>query len=198
MLSIRKIGVIGRTYRNLNRYSQILGILFKYGFGDLVETLKIDQYLEIGLQMISRKKRDRVEKSTRAERIRMAFEELGPTYIKLGQILSTRPDLVPPDLIIELAKLQAEVPPFPFNDAREIIEKELGKPLEESFSAFDEKPLASASIGQVHRAELLDGDTVAVKVQRPKIKKTIQYHVDKNLDDTLKEVMADIKAKQSL
>ena len=106
MLSIRKIGVIGRTYRNLNRYTQILGILFKYGFGDLVETLKIDQYLEIGLQMISRKKRERVEKSTRAERIRMAFEELGPTYIKLGQILSTRPDLVPPDLVAELAKLQ--------------------------------------------------------------------------------------------
>ena len=104
MLSIRKIGVIGRTYRNLNRYSQILGILFKYGFGDLVETLKIDQYLEIGLQMISRKKRARVEKSTRAERIRMAFEELGPTYIKLGQVLSTRPDLVTPDLVVELAK----------------------------------------------------------------------------------------------
>jgi len=178
MLSIRKIGVIGRTYRNLNRYSQILGILFKYGFGDLVETLKIDQYLEIGLQMISRKKRDRVEKSTRAERIRMAFEELGPTYIKLGQILSTRPDLVPPDLIIELAKLQDEVPPFPFNDARKIIEKELGKPLEESFSAFDEKPLASASIGPVHRAELLEGETVAVKVQRPRIKKTIEVDLE--------------------
>jgi len=178
MLSIRKIGVIGRTYRNLNRYSQILGILFKYGFGDLVETLKIDQYLEIGLQMISRKKRDRVEKSTRAERIRMAFEELGPTYIKLGQILSTRPDLVTPDLISELAKLQDEVPPFPFNDARKIIENELGQPLEESFSAFEEKPLASASIGQVHRAELLDGDSVAVKVQRPGIKKTIEVDLE--------------------
>jgi ubiquinone biosynthesis protein len=178
MLSIRKIGVIGRTYRNLNRYSQILGILFKYGFGDLVETLKIDQYLEIGLQMISRKKRDRVEKSTRAERIRMAFEELGPTYIKLGQILSTRPDLVPPDLIAELAKLQDEVPPFPFNEARKIIEYELGQPLEESFSSFEEKPLASASIGQVHRAQRLDGDTVAVKVQRPGIKKTIEVDLE--------------------
>jgi len=178
MLSIRKIGVIGRTYRNLNRYSQILGILFKYGFGDLVETLKIDQYLEIGLQMISRKKRARVEKSTRAERIRMAFEELGPTYIKLGQILSTRPDLVTPDLISELAKLQDEVPPFPFNDARNIIENELGQPLEESFSAFEKKPLASASIGQVHRAELLDGDSVAVKVQRPGIKKTIEVDLE--------------------
>ncbi len=178
MLSIRKIGVIGRTYRNLNRYSQILGILFKYGFGDLVETLKIDQYLEIGLQMISRKKRARVEKSTRAERIRMAFEELGPTYIKLGQILSTRPDLVTPDLVTELAKLQDEVPSFPFNDARKIVEAELGKPLEEVFVSFDEKSLASASIGQVHRAELQDGDFVAVKVQRPGIKKIIEVDLE--------------------
>ena len=178
MLSIRKIGVIGRTYRNLNRYSQILGILFKYGFGDLVETLKIDQYLEIGLQMISRKKRDRVEKSTRAERIRMAFEELGPTYIKLGQILSTRPDLVPPDFVAELAKLQDDVPPFPFHHARKIVEAELGKPLEDVFVFFDEKPLASASIGQVHKAELLDGDTVAVKVQRPGIKKIVEVDLE--------------------
>ena len=178
MLSIRKIGVIGRTYRNLNRYSQILGILFKYGFGDLVETLKIDQYLEIGLQMISRKKRERVEKSTRAERIRMAFEELGPTYIKLGQILSTRPDLVPPDLIAELAKLQDEVPSFPFNDARKIVENDLGKPMGEVFRDFGEIPLASASIGQVHRAELLEGDIVAVKVQRPGIQKIIEVDLE--------------------
>ena len=94
MISIRKIGIIGRTYRHLNRYRQILTVLFKYGFGDLVETLKIEQYIEIGLQMISRKRRERLEKLTRAERTRMALEELGPTYIKLGQVLSTRPDLV--------------------------------------------------------------------------------------------------------
>jgi len=178
MLSIRKIGVIGRTYRNLNRYSQILGILFKYGFGDLVETLKIDQYLEIGLQMISRKKRARVEKSTRAERLRMAFEELGPTYIKLGQILSTRPDLVPPDFITELARLQDEVPSFPFNESRRIIEAELGKPLEEIFDSLDERPIASASIGQVHRAALLNGESVAVKVQRPGIKKIVEVDLE--------------------
>ena len=96
MLSIRKIGVIGRTYRHLTRYRQILSVLFKYGFEGLIERLNIDQYIEIGLQMISKKPRDRVEKLTRAERIRMAFEELGSTYIKLGQVLSTRPDLIPP------------------------------------------------------------------------------------------------------
>ena len=94
MISIRKIGVLGRTYRNLNRYRQILAVLFKYGFGDMVEHLKIEQYIEIGLQMISKKRRERVERLSRAERVRMSLEELGPTYIKLGQLLSTRPDLV--------------------------------------------------------------------------------------------------------
>jgi len=178
MLSIRKIGVIGRTYRNLNRYRQILGVLIKYGFGDLVETLHIDQYIEIGLQMIRKKPRERVEKSSRAERVRMAFEELGPTYIKLGQILSTRPDLVQVDFVNELSKLQDDVPPFPFEDAKTIIESELHQPLDAVFASFDETPLASASIGQVHRARLLDAENVAVKVQRPGIRRLIDIDLE--------------------
>ena len=133
MLSIRKIGVVGRTYRNLNRYRQILAILFKYGFGDLVELLKIEQYIEVGLQLISRDRRDRVEKLSRAERIRMALEELGPTYIKLGQVLYTRPDLVPVDFTRELSKLQDEVPCFAFSEVDRIITTELGSPLEKIF-----------------------------------------------------------------
>ena len=99
MLSIRKIGVLGRTYRHLTRYRQILAVFFRYGFGDLVDLLKIDQYIEIGLQMISRHRRERLERMTRAERVRLAMEELGPTYIKLGQVLSTRPDLIPVDFV---------------------------------------------------------------------------------------------------
>ena len=178
MLSIKKIGVIGRTYRHLNRYRQILTVLFRYGYGDLVDRLKIDQYIEIGLQMISRKSRDRVEKLTRAERIRMALEELGPTYVKLGQILSTRPDLVPVDFISEFAKLQDKVPPFPFNEAKQIVQSELNSTLEEVFDSFDEKPFASASIGQVYRARLQDGEEVAVKVQRPGIKKVIEVDLE--------------------
>ena len=158
MLSIRKIGVIGRTYRHLNRYRQILGVLFKYGFGDLVETLKIEQYLEIGLQVISRKKREQIEKLTRAERIRMALEELGPTFIKLGQVLSTRPDLIPLEYVRELSKLQDHVPPFPHEKVREIVKEEMGRFPEEIFEKFDETPLAAASIGQVHRARLADGE----------------------------------------
>ncbi|MBW2562789.1 MAG: AarF/ABC1/UbiB kinase family protein, partial [Deltaproteobacteria bacterium] len=178
MLSIKKIGVIGRTYRNLNRYRQILTVLFRYGYGDLIDRLKIDQYIEIGLQMISRKSRVRVEKLTRAERIRMALEELGPTYVKLGQILSSRPDLVPVDFIQEFSKLQDKVPPFPFTEAKQIVQSELGSTLKSLFDYFDEKPFASASIGQVHRARLQNGEEVAVKVQRPGITKVIEVDLE--------------------
>jgi ubiquinone biosynthesis protein len=178
MISIRKIGVIGRTYRHLNRYRQILGILFKYGFGDLVETLKIEQYIEIGLQMISRKRRERLEKLTRAERTRMALEELGPTYIKLGQVLSTRPDLVSLEFVKEFEKLQDQVPPFDFESARETIESELKQPIAAIFESIDPHPLATASIGQVHRARLHNGDDVAVKVQRPDIEKTVEIDLE--------------------
>ena len=178
MLSIRKIGVIGRTYRHLNRYRQILAILFKYGFGDLLELLKIDQYIEVGLQMISRNRGARVERLTRPQRLRMAFEELGPTYIKLGQILSTRPDLIPMEFIQELSKLQDDVPAFPFKEVCKVIKSEFGRPPEELFDSLEEKPQASASIGQVHRAVLKDGESVAVKFQRPGIRKIIEVDLE--------------------
>ncbi len=173
MLSIRKIGVIGRTYRHLNRYRQILSVLFRYGFGDLIDTLRIDQYIEVGLQMVSRKKRDRLERLTRAERVRLALEELGPTYIKLGQVLSTRPDLIPLEFVTELARLQDDVPPFGFTEIQKIIREELGASPEALFDSMEEKPVASASLGQVHLARIKGGDPVAVKVQRPRIRKTI-------------------------
>ena len=178
MLSIRKIGVIGRTYRHLNRYRQILAVLFKYGFGDLLDRLSIDQYIGAGLQAISRKRAERVEKLTRPQRLRMAFEELGPTYIKLGQILSTRPDLVPVDILQELARLQDEVPPFSFEGVQGVIESEFGVPAEELFDQLDEQPLASASIGQVHKARTKDGEPVAVKFQRPDIQKIIEVDLE--------------------
>lgn len=178
MISIRKIGVIGRTYRHLNRYRQILSVLFKYGFGDLIETLKIEQYIEIGLQMISRKRRERLERLTRAERVRMALEELGPTYIKLGQVLSTRPDLVAVEFVNEFAKLQDKVPAFRFEDFKETIENELNRPIELLFAELDTEPLASASIGQVHKALLYSGDEVAVKVQRPGIEKVVEVDLE--------------------
>jgi len=177
-MHIRKIGIIGKTYRHIQRYRQILTVLFKYGFGDLVHTLKIEQYLEIGLQMISRKRREKIETLSRAERVRMAMEELGPTFIKMGQILSTRPDLLPVEFIQELGKLQDHVPPFEYAQVKDIIERELGVPLGQLFKDFEETPLASASIGQVHRARLVDGDEVVVKAQRPGIRKTIEVDLE--------------------
>ena len=178
MLSIRKIGVIGRTYRHLNRYRQILTVLFKYGFGDLVDVLKIEQYLEIGLQMISRKRREQVDRLTRSERVRMALEELGPTFVKLGQMLSTRPDLIAVEFIEELSKLQDRVPPFSYAEVSQIIESDLGGLPENIFEHFEESPLAAASIGQVHRARLKDGEEVVVKVQRPGIRKIIEVDLE--------------------
>ena len=142
MLSIRKIGIIGRTYRHLNRYRQTLAILVKNGFGDLINRLNIDQYIEIGLQMISRNRPSPAERLTRSERIRTAFEELGSTYIKLGQALSTRPDLIPADFIQEFSKLQDHVPAFPFTEVKIIIETEFNRSLEDLFDLFEESPIA--------------------------------------------------------
>jgi ubiquinone biosynthesis protein len=178
MFSIRKITAIGRTYRHLNRYQRILRVLFKYGFSDLVDMLHIDQYLETGLQMINRKPREMIEKHSRPERLRMAFEELGPTFIKLGQLLSTRPDFVPPDYLDELAKLQDDVPPFSFAEVEEIVFSETGKKTAELFHSFGEHPLAAASIGQVHRATLWDGQEVVVKVQRPDIDQIVAVDLE--------------------
>jgi ubiquinone biosynthesis protein len=178
MLSIRKIGVIGRTYRHLNRYRQILGVFLKYGFGDLLNTLKIDQYLEVGLQMISRRTPVREERLTRPQRLRLALEELGPTYIKLGQILSTRPDLIPAEFIDELARLQDAVPPFDFAEAEALIRREFDQAPGELFKRIDPEPAASASIGQVHRAELATGEAVAVKFRRPGIQGLIEVDLE--------------------
>ena len=178
MLSIRKIGVIRRGYRHLNRYRQIVSVLIKYGFDDLIDTLNIEQYFEMGLGMISRKERPPVERFTRAERVRMALEELGPTFVKLGQILATRPDLVSAEFVREFEKLQDHVPPFAYEEARQIIEKELGQDVEGLFECFDEEPLAAASIGQVHGARLNDGEAVVVKIQRPGIRKVVEVDLE--------------------
>jgi len=164
MLSLRDLGIVGRTYRNINRYRQILTILFKYGFGNIIDVLKIDQYLEIGLKMISRTRKERVEKLSPAERVRLLFEELGPTFIKFGQILSTRPDLIPLHYIFELEKLQDKVPVFSFKEVEQIISDEFGSD-EQLFEFIGEEPLASASLGQVHLAKLKNGKQAAVKIQ---------------------------------
>jgi ubiquinone biosynthesis protein len=173
-----KTGDIGRIYRHMQRYRQILTVLFKYGFGDLVVALKIEQYLEIGLQMISSKRREKIETLSRAVRVRMVLEELGPTFLKMGQILSTRPDILPVEFMQELSKLQDEVPPFPYSEVQATIQKEFNKSVGQKFSSFDEQPLAAASIGQVHKAKMPDGKNVVVKIQRPGIQRTIKVDLE--------------------
>jgi ubiquinone biosynthesis protein len=113
MISIGKIGVMGRTYRHAKRYQEILHVLIKYGFGDLVDALNIKEHIDIVIEKVSGHEPERLDKLSRPERVRMTLEELGPTFVKLGQILSTRADLIPLDYVQELSKLQGNVPPFP-------------------------------------------------------------------------------------
>ena len=176
---IRKISDIRRTYRHLQRYRAILAVLFKYGFGDLVSSLRLEEYLEVGRQWLqSREQRGKIESLSRPERVRMALEELGPTFVKMGQMLSTRPDLLPLEFLQEFAKLQDDVAPFFCLEAKDIIESELGRPVDEVFQHFHEEPLGSASLGQVHRAQLAGGEEVVVKVQRPNIVRTIEVDLE--------------------
>jgi ubiquinone biosynthesis protein len=177
-MQIRKIGTLTRTYRHFNRYTHILAILFKYGFGEFIGRLPIQQIVGSGLQLFSKEDGGQLRKLPRSERIRMMVEELGPTFIKLAQILSTRPDLIPLALVEELSKLQDHVSPFPFSEVKKILEAELRSSLEERFEEFDEIPIAAASIGQVHRARLRGGEEVVVKVQRPGIRKTVEVDLE--------------------
>jgi ubiquinone biosynthesis protein len=163
------------TVGNIDRLRQITQVLVKHGFGELVART------ELGALVPFRKAESEAPRRTFGERLRLAMQELGPTFVKLGQILSTRADLIPPEIIVELKKLQEDVPPIPFEDVRAEIEETVGSPLAEIFVAFDEKPLASASIGQVHKATLKTAEgevAVAVKVQRPKIRQTIERDLD--------------------
>ena len=179
MISIRKIGVVGRTFRHVRRYQEILSVLIKYGFGDVVDSLNIKQHIEIGWQKISGKQPEQIEKLSRPERVRMTLEELGPTFVKLGQILSTRPDLIPLEYVLELSKLQDSVPSFPYEDISAMIKSETGRLPEEVFSSFEKTPIAAASLGQVHKAKLKDTEEeVAIKVQRPGIEKTIEVDLE--------------------
>ena len=194
MVSIRRLGAINRTYRHLTRYRQILRILFKYGFHDLVDHFHLDHYLETGLQMISRKPREQIFRYSRPVRLRMGLEELGPTFIKLGQLLSTRPDFIPPDYLDELRKLQDNVPPFSYQEVQQIFQEDQGKDPTEIFTDFAVEPLAAASIGQVHLARIssdsLKSTTlsrknkeaskrdVVVKVQRPGLENIIAVDLE--------------------
>ena len=166
-----------RRYKNINRLRQIVNILIKYGFDYFVKQLGLTNLISKGGKILKLKP-SKIAQLPLPVRVRLALEELGPTFVKLGQILSTRPDLIPPDYIEELQKLQDKVPPFAYEQVEQIIKRELGAKVLEIFESLEQKPFAAASLGQVHQAILKDGEKVVVKVQRPDIEKIIETDLD--------------------
>ncbi len=161
------------AFRNLGRTREILGILIKWGFEDVIINSTLRNLVPESTRLSWMRDEKPVMEHTRYERIRMAAADLGPTFVKLAQILSNRPDIIPEGLVKEFEKLQDRVPPFDTDLAKRIIEKELGQKIEDIFEVFEDKPLASASIGQVHKAKLKTGEQVVIKVQRPEVAEII-------------------------
>jgi len=173
-----RLSSIPRNWRHMHRYRQILSILIKYGFGDIVDITRKDLIGRFGDKIIPLFGKHADFSTSRAERLRHAAEELGPTFIKLAQVLSMRPDLVPPDVATEFQKLQDEVAPISFEEIQKIVKEELDKDTETAFLRIDDQPLAAASIAQVHRATLPDGKQVVLKVQRPGIRAVIDVDLE--------------------
>lgn len=163
-----------RRVRQLQRYRAIASAFARNGLGYAAHEMGLAEKFPF----FRRQDREELHVKSLRERIRLLLEELGPTFVKMGQIASTRPDLLPADLLTELARLQDHVHPFPYEEAARILEEELGAPPEELFAEFPTKPIAAASIGQVYLAVLRDGTRVAVKVQRPDIQALIETDLD--------------------
>jgi len=163
--------------RSVRRARHIIGVLIAYGFESLIEHLNLAQFVARGRRLF-RGGGPRIDLLSPAERMRLALEELGPTFIKLGQLLSTRSDIIPKSYVIEFSKLQDHVPGFPFHEVRDRIRADLGGEIEDFFPFFAEEPIAAASIAQVHRATLPSGEDVVVKVRRPGIVEEVEADID--------------------
>jgi len=163
------------AYNRVRRFQHVVNVLAKYGFGEAMSQVHVWECVHVERGILKRE--CKIPEVNIAQRIRLAIEELGPTFIKLGQLLSTRPDLVPPEIITELKKLQASVNFIPAEIIRAVVESELGRPIDEIFESFDDQPLAAASLAQVHRA-VFKGKQVVLKVQRPNIVQTIEIDID--------------------
>ncbi|PTY03594.1 ABC transporter [Verrucomicrobia bacterium LW23] len=179
-MSLLKFGLLGRTYQHLNRYKDILSVLFKYGYEDVLRRLGIADYFDAGfLRTFGNKEPDsKISSLPAPTRLRLACEELGPAFVKMGQILSLRPDLLPDDYMEELAKLQDSVTPMPFEEVKTLLALEFNRPLDEIFETIEPEPLAAASIAQVHKARLINGQDVVVKVQWPRLRGMIEVDLE--------------------
>jgi len=160
------IAGIGKNFRSISRYNQIIKVLIKYGFEDLVDYLEENKEYTFLQKLIPKKSRKQATQYSKWAKMRLVCEELGPTFVKFGQILSNRPDLIPLELTFELEKLHDNVPPMPEDIAKNIVETELNDTVENLFAWFEPTPFASASIAQVHRVTLHSGKRVALKIQR--------------------------------
>lgn len=160
---------IGKTIKNAGRLKTIVGVFAKHGFAKVAERIKLGRFVNDRFN-----DSEELDLYTTAERIRLSFEELGPTFVKLGQLLATRPDLVPESFVQEFSKLHDQAQKLPFAQLIPILDQELGKNWRDHFSEIDESPIGSASIAQVHRARLKDGSWVVLKIQRPGILNVIR------------------------
>ncbi len=170
---------IPSAYKGIKRLKQISAVFIRCGFYDVVSRTSISGVSD----RLSRRERDYAGEAggknlTAPQRLRMAFEELGPTFIKLGQMLSLEPDIIPANFVEEFKKLQDKVPPFSFEEAREIIESELGESPGKLFRSLNPTPMAAASISQVHAGELFSGKKIVVKIQRPNIEEAIREDIN--------------------
>lgn len=166
---------LNNAYRDFKRIKKISEVFFRQGMGYYVGKLRLKHHLFLSH---SERERKLTEPRNLPENLRRAMDELGPTFVKLGQLLSLRPDLIPEEYCKEFSKLQDNVSSIPFKTIKETVERELKMNLSEIFSYFQQEPIASASIGQVHKARLLNGEVVVVKVQRPNIKSVIEADID--------------------
>ncbi len=177
-MRLSSLARIPRTLQNIARGREIVAVIARHGFDDLLERTGLASRFDRIRRRFSRDaEEERVRYSTE-ERLRMAFEDLGPTFIKFGQVLATRPDLLPLSLVKELRRLQDEVPPFPPEDVERLIESELRAPASKIFAEFNPVPMAAASIAQVHRATLPTGERVVVKAQRPDLPRLLHRDLD--------------------
>lgn len=171
------IAGIGKNFRSISRYNQILKVLIKYGFEDLVEYLEEHNQYTFIRKFIPKALKKHATNHTKWAKMRLICEELGPTFVKFGQILSNRPDLVPFELTFELEKLHDNVPPMSKGVAKQVVETELKDTVENLFAWFEPTPFASASIAQVHKVTLHSGKRVALKIQRRGILEVIEEDI---------------------
>lgn len=166
--------------RRLNRYREIASILVKYGFGYVLEEVGLFQVLSLKDKIVAEVKHGNTKEA--GYRIRCMLEELGPAFIKLGQLLSIRSDLLPAEIVKELEMLQDQVPPVPVEEIKAKIHQEFGRPVDQVFQSFNEECIAAASIGQVHEASIPSGETVMVKIQRPGIRQIVNTDLEILMD----------------